>query len=254
MPNDLHNLANASQSLRDAFQKDSENLEQLEKQLLTIPHGIQNPEWVIKRLEMLERIDQSWREVAERGIHPQDETRLYYRAFSKRWGDDTTTQAGLQEILDHHEWITIPKFGAKANKTALSIVIHADHDRAFQEKIIKLLEEKYMDSELSDLRGHAYLFDRICFTHRDIEAAAIWDTGLIPELSRPQRYASQGQNMIDGIWQPLQIEDLAHVDERRNAVGLTSLREYFNRMNSKILDIDSYPIVPIPLNAPAIYK
>ena len=48
---------------------------------------------------------------------------------------------------------------------------------------------------------------------------------------KPQLYGTQGQTNSDGLIVPFPIEDEEHVDERREAIGLEPLEEYFKSMN-----------------------
>ena len=60
--------------------------------------------------------------------------------------------------------------------------------------------------------------------------AYLTDRILIDE-GKPQRYGTQGRALENGEIVPYPIEDEGHVNDRRTALGLNSIEEYFNEMN-----------------------
>jgi len=61
--------------------------------------------------------------------------------------------------------------------------------------------------------------------------------GLVPVQAwlalegKPQIYGTQGRSQDDGVIVPYPIENEDHVNERRKALGLESIEEYFKAMN-----------------------
>lgn len=112
----------------------------------------------------------------------------------------------LKEIIAKHGWPRISMVGERAAGAAFLIAQHAVHDRPFQLQVLALMEALVEQGEVRP-REYAYLYDR---THE------------------PQRYGTQGSCTGPGVWKPREIEDAAHVDARRAAVGMipATLAEY----------------------------
>jgi hypothetical protein len=105
----------------------------------------------------------------------------------------------MKKIIAKHGWPGEKLVGLLGVQAAWLLVQHADHDRQFQKQCHHLLADavKNRDAAAQHL---AYLTDRICV-----------GDGI------PQIYGTQFE---------YPIEDPEHVDERRSAVGLSSLAEY----------------------------
>ena len=102
------------------------------------------------------------------------------------------------------------KDGAQA---AWLLAQHADLDPDFQEQVLHLLEKAVLAKDASP--SHlAYLVDRVR-TGRD----------------EKQLYGTQFIKK-DGQWVPAPIEDEAHVDERRQRIGLGTLAEYAEQIRA----------------------
>jgi hypothetical protein len=112
--------------------------------------------------------------------------------------DQRHTRA-MKQIVARYGWPGERLVGQMGAQAAWLLVQHADHDRAFQKQCLPLLETavKNEDSQPQDL---AYLTDRVCVGE-----------------DRPQIYGTQLE---------YPIADPDHVDERRAAVGLSSLAAY----------------------------
>jgi len=100
--------------------------------------------------------------------------------------------------------------GVEASNDAWLVAQHADHDLAFQKECLALL--KNIPREDISLNNIAYLEDRILVTEH-----------------KPQLYGTQFQGRGSEL-KPQPIEDEAHVDERRKAMGLGTLEEYKSLM------------------------
>jgi hypothetical protein len=88
-----------------------------------------------------------------------------------------------------------------------ALVQHADQDRAFQKRCLKLLAEAVKKGEASP-EHLAYLTDRVRVADKE-----------------KQVYGTQFHE-VDGKMEPYPIEDEANVDGRRKEVGLPPLAEY----------------------------
>jgi hypothetical protein len=128
-------------------------------------------------------------------------------AFHKMLDIDRKNTARLKEIVDKHGWPGKSLVGADGAHAAWLLVQHADLDRDFQKRCLKLLERavKVGEATGTDL---AYLTDRV----------------LVAEKKK-QLYGTQFRQ-VEGNMEPYPIEDEANVDRRRKEVGLSSLAEY----------------------------
>jgi len=115
---------------------------------------------------------------------------------------DVASMKRLAQIIDAYGWPGV-RFAGRASQTAFLVLQHADHDT--QRKYLPLLRDAVSRNDA--LGGHlAMLEDRVRVAD-----------------GKPQLYGTQ----LGGA--PLRfdpIEDEAHVDERRAAVGLPSMAEY----------------------------
>jgi hypothetical protein len=104
----------------------------------------------------------------------------------------------LKEIVAKHGWPTETLVGEHGASAAWLLVHHAESDREFQLRVLRLMEPLVAKQEASG-QLYAYLYDR---THK------------------PQRYGTQGSCAGPGSWQPREIEDPKNVDARRANIGL----------------------------------
>jgi ketosteroid isomerase-like protein len=116
---------------------------------------------------------------------------------------DEKSTARMKEIVKTHGWPGKSLVGDDGARRAWLLVQHADRDVAFQKECLALLEQAVKAGE-ADGVSLAYIADRVA-TAED----------------RKQVYGTQF-----GDGEPLPIEDEAHVDERRQAIGLAPLAEY----------------------------
>lgn len=173
--------------------------------------------WVKMKLAHMVNIDQYMRKYsftpADHG-YSDAERQDFEARFASRWQQvDARNVAGLEELIGIHGWFTISSFGEEAANNAWLLAQHADQDRAFQRRVLGLLEPLVARHEVRP-EHYAYLFDRL--------AVSLDDAG----GRRPQRYGTQGQCVGKGEWQPYEAEDPAHLDQRRASVGLGSEADY----------------------------
>lgn len=127
---------------------------------------------------------------------------------------DTQNSMWLDEMIEQHGWPTRSLVGEEAAQAAFLIVQHSPA-LEFQKKCLQLLEQAVQENE-ADPISLAYLTDRIRISE-----------------GKPQRYGTQGQTSPDGSITPFPIEDEEQVDERRKAIGLEPVVEYFKSMNQR---------------------
>lgn len=144
---------------------------------------------------------------------------------------DKKSTARMKEIIAAHGWPGEKLVGKSAAKAAWLLVQHADQDPAFQERCLPLLEAavKAHDAEGKHL---AYLTDRVRLA-----------------AGKPQVYGTQFEPK-DGQWVPKPLEDPAHVDARRKAVGLGTLAEYAAQMLQAYGPAPKSPPPPKKASAP----
>lgn len=126
---------------------------------------------------------------------------------------DSANTTWLKGVVSVRGWPTRAAVGDEALTAAFLLVQHADHDPAFQARMLPLLERAHAAGEI-DGGPVALLTDRVAKAQ-----------------GRPQRYGSQatirdGRVIIDPI------EDSARVDERRARMGLPPLADYVRVLDS----------------------
>lgn len=125
---------------------------------------------------------------------------------------DAQNTMWLDEIIGQYGWLTYSLVGEDGAQAAFLIVQHSP-SLQFQKKCLELLEQAVNQNE-ADTISLAYLTDRIRTSD-----------------GKPQIYGTQGQTKPDGSIVPFPIEDEEHVNERRKALGLEPIAEYFKNMN-----------------------
>jgi hypothetical protein len=144
-------------------------------------------------------------ELLKMATSDQEVRHLANKGNFTRWSAvDTANQARLKQIVAQFGWPTFSMVGKDGANAAWLLAQHADTDKPFQLNVLELMEPLVLRNEASG-KNFAYLYDR---THY------------------PQRFGTQGDCVSRTEWQPFQIEDIAAVDERRQAVDLPPLSEY----------------------------
>jgi hypothetical protein len=152
------------------------------------------------RAELLRMRDE---DQAPRGEDP----RLEDPAVAKRAAEATTRHvARLREIIRQRGWPGRSLAGVDGASAAWLVVQHAE--LAFQKEVLPLLEAAAKAGEASP-----------------VDVAMLTDRVLVAE-GKKQVYGTQGKFLEDGTVVLAPIEDEAHVDERRKAVGLGPVAEY----------------------------
>ena len=130
--------------------------------------------------------------------------------FARLTAADEKSTARMKQIVKAHGWPGKSLVGDDGARRAWLLIQHADRDVAFQKECLALLEQAVKAGE-ADGVNLAYLADRVA-TAED----------------RKQVYGTQ----FDDNNEPSPIEDEAHVDERRQAIGLAPLAEYRAEMQA----------------------
>lgn len=120
---------------------------------------------------------------------------------------DRDNTAWLKQVVATQGWPPISKVGRDGAQNAWLLVQHGDLDPAFQEQVLALMRTAVAQGEASGA-NLAYLTDRVRVAQ-----------------DKPQVYGTQFHE-VDGMLEPRPIEDVAHVDERRAAVGLGTMQDY----------------------------
>lgn len=129
---------------------------------------------------------------------------------------DLNNRLWLGPVVRRRGWFIISRDGQQANYAASLIVQHADEDLAFKGEMLALLEPLALKGETS----------KAFFT----QAYDRWAVA----AKAPQRFGLQGACKGPGVWEPFEIEDPDHVDERRGAFGLEQpLREQQRQMGKR---------------------
>jgi hypothetical protein len=166
-----------------------------------------------ERLERMLDLDQDGRKIygqIDFSKLPRDEQ---LPAQAAAWQDiethDLADQKALKRMMPAEGWFTSPGYSAKAITAAFLIVQHAVNDPDLMRDVLKRMEPLVKTGQVSG-QNYGLLYDRVSlqFDHK------------------PQRYGSQVQ-CRDGKWQPNDLEDPAHVDERRKAAGYTETEDEY---------------------------
>lgn len=119
---------------------------------------------------------------------------------------DRANTAQMKEIVKWG-WPTISRYGRKHAHIAWLIVQHADLDRPFQQKCLRLMEPLVPQKEVLG-SDYAYLFDRVARGQ-----------------GKPQRYGTQ-LRQVGKEFVMQETEDPKNVDKRRASVGLMPMADY----------------------------
>lgn len=123
---------------------------------------------------------------------------------------DNKDTARLRDILAKDGWPTRSMVGEDGAHAAWLLVQHADKDVAFQKQVLAMMKPLADKGEVG-MVDYAYLEDRVAVAEH-----------------RKQRFGTQ----FTAEREPSPIEDEAHVDERRTAIGMPTMAEYRAQMTA----------------------
>lgn len=188
----------------------------VEKEQATLPPARS----VRERLERLLTEDQAGRDAYVKvnlSTLPQNEQALALKAM---WAEisrhDIANQRTLKSMLPPHGWFTKAEYGAKAALAAFAVVQHAANDPSLMRDVLKRMKA-LVETHKVDGGEYALLYDRVAldFDHR------------------PQLYGSQ-VTCRNGSWQLDRLQDPAHVDARRKAIGMIETEaEYLRHFSNE---------------------
>lgn len=151
-----------------------------------------------------------FRASAAADLGPAGTTMLFAAAHHLVCSTDPGNTDWLRGHVREGRWFTIQEHGSTASRAAWLLAQHADHDPAFQQEVLDLIEPLARSGDIH--RGNfAMLADRVAV-----------------HTGRPQTYGSQGHCTEDG-WAPRTIHDPERVDERRAEMGLEPIEDYVAR-------------------------
>ena len=111
----------------------------------------------------------------------------------------------IREIVSEYGWPTIDMVGKEASQAAWIIVQHADYDKAFQERMLKIMRPLALEGKINPA-NYTYLYDR---SHR------------------PPLYGTQGK--CEGTeFIPFPIQDIGNIDNRRLEMKMTTAQAYWD--------------------------
>lgn len=117
---------------------------------------------------------------------------------------DGVSTSMMKGLVAAHGWIDATRFGVATAKRAWLLVQHADHDTAFQARVLTLMEP-LLETGGVDPSQFAYLWDRVAVN-----------------AGRKQRYGTQPDwhCKADRTLDLMPLEDPENVDARRAALGM----------------------------------
>ena len=175
--------------------------------------GAQTPRDTATARQLLERVrvDQAIRDTMVQRLQAGQTLDSSFAA--RMMGIDSANTTWLKGVVARQGWPGRSVVGPEASSAAFLIVQHAVQDSAFQAQALALMEKGVATGEVAGA-DVAMLADRVA-VHR----------------GRPQRYGTQAK-LLDGRLVLDPIEDSAHVDQRRAALGMPPLREYVRVLDS----------------------
>jgi hypothetical protein len=126
---------------------------------------------------------------------------------------DRENAVWLKSIVEEHGWPTRSMVGDDGAQAAWLLVQHADLVPAFQKRALDLMTAALKEDEVFG-PNVAYLTDRV-----------------LVNAGKPQRYGTQFHT-VDGKLRPRPVEDPESLEERRKAVGLSTMEEYRELMET----------------------
>ncbi|HXD09489.1 MAG TPA: DUF6624 domain-containing protein [Anaerolineales bacterium] len=157
--------------------------------------------------ELVKRMDEE-QELRSEWVERPDDAQLIARMQET----DLQNTTWLEKIIEAQGLPGINDVG-DAGTQALFLLIQHSLDLEFQKRCLALMEALVRQDEFAGVHL-AYLTDRILALE-----------------GKPQIYGTQGRSQENGVIVPYLIEDEEHVNERRQALGLESMEEYFKEMN-----------------------
>ncbi|MBD1385597.1 hypothetical protein IDJ75_09940 [Mucilaginibacter rigui] len=168
-----------------------------------------------KKLSAMFKEDQKWR-IESAKLYNHQKSEYDRETVDKNWSiADSTNEAEAKRILNKYGFPGYSLVGQSGSSKFWAIVQHCDDNVAFQQKVL-LLMKKEVDRKNASGENYAYLTDRV-----------------LTNLNQKQLYGTQGiYDPKTKKWAPLPIKDAAHVEARRKALGMISLKQYIADTNA----------------------
>jgi hypothetical protein len=168
-----------------------------------------------KKLSAMFKEDQKWR-IESIKLNKHQPSDYDQATVDKNWAvADSLNEAEAKRILAKYGYPGYSLVGESGSQRFWAIVQHCDDDVAFQQKVL-LLMKKQVDHKNASGKNYAYLKDRILIN-----------------TNQKQLYGTQGIfNPKTKKWTPLPISKPAQVELRRKAMGMITLKQYIQEINS----------------------
>ena len=163
---------------------------------------------MVALLDSIHEEDQNYRQQLDEveQQHGRDSKEMH-ALWSTIQEKDSTNLIAVTRILDERGWLGADVVGPKGNSTLFLVIQHADIGT--QQKYLPMMRDAVKEGR-ADASSLALLEDRVAL-----------------RTGRRQIYGSQiGRDPDSGMFYISPLDDAAHVDERRAAVGLGPLSEY----------------------------
>lgn len=156
---------------------------------------------LLRRMEEEQRLRSEWVDKAD---DPQ---------FAAQIAEiDAQNTVWLEKIIEEQGFPRLSAVDVDGLQAVFLLIQHSP-SLEFQKKCLVLMEQALQQGEADPVHV-AYLTDRIRMRE-----------------GKPQIYGTQGGSLENGVILPHPIEDEEHVNERRKAIGLEPIEEYFKMMN-----------------------
>ena len=170
------------------------------------------PEAAVREVLAMAQADERVRgQVAALLQSNSQDTAAFRRAAAEQQSVDQSNSARLKELIRQHGYPSKADVGSPAATAAFMLVQHAVHDVPFQKEYLAFVTEEHKKGQAP---GDA--------------VALLTDITRIAEGQR-QLYGTQ-INIENGKLVVQPIEDEARVDQRRAALGISTLAEYVARV------------------------
>jgi hypothetical protein len=168
-----------------------------------------------KKLNAMFKEDQKWR-IESAKLYNHQKSDYDQATVDKNWEiTDRTNQEEAKKILAKYGYPGYTLVGESGSSKFWAIVQHCDDDVAFQQKVLLLMRDE-VDRKNASGENYAYLKDRV-----------------LTNQKKKQLYGTQGiRNPKTKKWEPLPIFDASHVEVRRKAMGMQSLKQYIAEINA----------------------
>ncbi len=198
------------QVAHEAAQKSDENFK----------NSINSSQWKVGRLGAMATKDRAVRELFEKRTRNNEDipsaTAMLTLLYASAQVDEMDEQhlTSLKSLIGDAPWFDPQKIGKFAEQDAWLIVMHANHDFEFQEKVLAAIEPRALAGEF-DGRRYARLYDT-----------------LARAKGNPQRYGTktlcEDKHRVADI-----TENPEQVDERRAQMGLAPLAQTLAQQNAR---------------------